>query len=183
MITCEEIMNLKFKNFKYSKDVVLDALRVYIGVALVGKGIYFIQNLNELFELTNTAVSYGDFILSHYIIFAHIVGGLCITFGLLTRMAILANMPILFGAIAFVHLQEGFFTPAQGLEVSMLVFFLLCVGLYHGSGRWSVDYYINKNSDYGPDEDNVLSFSDYLSTKKMYSDKKSEEEEHEKKSA
>ncbi len=66
------MMNLKFKSFKYSKDVVLDALRVYIGVALVGKGIYFIQNLNELFELTNTAVSYGDFILSHYIIFAHI---------------------------------------------------------------------------------------------------------------
>ncbi len=159
-------MNLKFKYLDSSKEIALDLLRVYLGLALVGKGYYFIRNLNELFELTSSAVSYGDFIISHYIIFAHIIGGACIAFGLLTRAAIITNIPILFGAVAFIHLKEGFFTPTQGLEISLMVFFLLCISLYHGSGRWSVDYYINRNNPYASDDtDNIINFSDYLLSK------------------
>lgn len=160
-------MNLEFKYLDSSKEVAMDVLRVYLGIALIGKGYYFIRNLSELFEMTSSAVSYGDFIISHYIIFAHIIGGACIAFGLLTRAAIIANIPILFGAVAFVHLQEGFFTPTQGLEISMMIFFLLCISLYHGSGRWSVDYYINKNNPEGEiDSENIINFSEYLTSRK-----------------
>ncbi len=174
-------MNLKLPDIEESKELSMDLLRAYVGIALIGKGIYFIQNLTELFELTSTAVSYGDFIISHYIIFAHIVGGLCIAAGLLTRIAVLANLPILFGAVTFVHLQEGFFTVGQGLEVSMLMFFLLCVTLYHGSGRWSVDYYINKGDpNHETSMDNIINFSEYLILKDLQNKEKSDEDDQDK---
>jgi len=138
-------MNLKLSYSEKTNNIALDFLRMFLGIAIIGKGIFFVQNMNKLFELTNSAISYGDFILAHYIIFAHIVGGGCIFFGLLTRQAAMANIPILLGAVVFVHMKEGLFTYAQGLEISMMVFFLLCITLYHGSGRLSVDYYINKS--------------------------------------
>ena len=45
--------------------------------------------------------------------------------GLWTRTAILANIPVLFGAVFFVYFEKGLFTQNQGLEFTALVFFLL----------------------------------------------------------
>jgi len=52
------------------------------------------------------------------------------------------QLPILIGAVFLVHLQEGLFTRHQNLEFSLLVLFLLVLVFIHGSGRWSVDYYV-----------------------------------------
>ena len=136
-------MNLKFSNLAHSKELALDMLRIYLGLALIGKGYYFIRNLTELFDLTSSAVSYGDFILAHYILLAHLVGGLCIVAGVFTRLAIFMNIPILFGAVTMIHLPEGLFQANQGLELSVLVLFLLCLSFYHGSGKFSVDGYFD----------------------------------------
>jgi uncharacterized membrane protein YphA (DoxX/SURF4 family) len=149
-----------------SKELGLDALRIYLGLALIGKGYYFMTNLNELFELTSSAVSYGDFLLAHYVIFAHIVGGMCIATGLLTRIAVFANLPILVGAITLVHLPQGLFTNSQGLEVSLMVFFLLCIVLYHGSGKLSVDYFIDDPKGAHEFTDNIIDFAHYADKKK-----------------
>ena len=44
-----------------------------------------------------------------YLIVAHGVGGILLILGLLVRWAALANIPIMAGALWFVHLQQGFF--------------------------------------------------------------------------
>ena len=44
-----------------------------------------------------------------YVIVAHGLGGLLLILGLLVRWAALANIPIMAGALWFVHLQQGFF--------------------------------------------------------------------------
>ena len=55
-----------------------------------------------------------------------------------------ANIPVLFGAVFFVYIEQGLFTQNQGLEFTALVFFLLIVLLIYGPGRWSVDNYLAK---------------------------------------
>ena len=44
-----------------------------------------------------------------YLIVAHGLGGILLILGLLVRWAALANIPIMVGALWFVHLQQGFF--------------------------------------------------------------------------
>ena len=44
-----------------------------------------------------------------YLIAAHGLGGIMLILGLLVRWAALANIPIMAGALWFVHLQQGFF--------------------------------------------------------------------------
>jgi len=49
---------------------------------------------------------------------------------------------VLLGAVFFVHMGEGLFTRTQNLEFTLLTLFLLVLVGAHGSGRWSVDYYL-----------------------------------------
>ena len=44
-----------------------------------------------------------------YLIVAHGLGGILLILGLLVRWAALANIPVIAGALWFVHLQQGFF--------------------------------------------------------------------------
>jgi len=74
----------------------------------------------------------------HYISLAHLVGGLMLTVGLLSRIAAWVQIPILAGAV-FIHRNEGLMSSGQGLEFSALVFFLLLVFAISGAGPLSVD--------------------------------------------
>lgn len=77
-------------------------------------------------------------ILFHYIAAAHMVGGLMIIFGLLTRWAIFSQLPILIGAIAINFMGE---MHSQNLFLSIAVL-LICIGfLLYGSGKNSADYF------------------------------------------
>jgi len=44
-----------------------------------------------------------------YLILAHGLGGIMLILGLMVRWAALANIPVMAGALWFVHLQQGFF--------------------------------------------------------------------------
>lgn len=44
-----------------------------------------------------------------YLIAAHGLGGILLILGLLVRWAALANIPVMVGALWFVHLRQGFF--------------------------------------------------------------------------
>jgi putative oxidoreductase len=44
-----------------------------------------------------------------YLVVAHGLGGILLILGLLVRWAALANIPVVAGALWFVHLQQGFF--------------------------------------------------------------------------
>jgi putative oxidoreductase len=60
-----------------------------------------------------------------YVIVAHGVGGIMLILGFLVRWAALANIPVMAGALWFVHLQQGFFILGNkiGYEYTLL---LLC---------------------------------------------------------
>jgi putative oxidoreductase len=57
-----------------------------------------------------------------YVILAHGIGGVCLVLGILVRWAALVNVPIMAGALFFVHLKQGFFmTKNGGYEYALLM--------------------------------------------------------------
>lgn len=125
----------------------LDAVRVLLGVFLFYKGVVFIQNIDVLKTVINQSpfLTVLSFWLAHYIVFAHLAGGILIALGLLTRVAILAQLPILLGALIFVHTPTGLFDVHSETGLSILVLLLLIFFLVEGSGPISFDNYMRRH--------------------------------------
>jgi uncharacterized membrane protein YphA (DoxX/SURF4 family) len=124
-----------------------DLVRIFLGVSLFARGVLFLVDPSRL-DMLIDGPGLGWF--GYYVTWAHLIGGLLMTFGFLTRLSALIQLPILFGAVTLVHLREGLFAPTQSLELSTLVLFLLCVVLVFGSGRFSLDYYLyRRRSGFG----------------------------------
>jgi uncharacterized membrane protein YphA (DoxX/SURF4 family) len=149
---------LQYRTFvdwiKNHREVVLDLVRIYLGLGLFVRGILFIsasQGLETLVDLSEFSMASAA--LAHYVTFAHLFGGLMLAAGLLTRLAALTQIPILVGAVFLVHLQEGLLSANQSLEFSALVLFLLVVVFVFGSGPWSADRYVFEHEPELQDED------------------------------
>lgn len=124
-------------------DAVIDLMRVYLGIGLFVRGVLFISHAEGIAALVDLSeFSLASAALVHYVTFAHLLGGALLAVGLLTRLAALIQIPVLVGAVALVHVQEGLLTAGQSLEFSALVLFLLVVIFAYGAGRWSADYYV-----------------------------------------
>jgi putative oxidoreductase len=114
------------------------------------KGVHFISNTDALLStMRNADLAFAGLALAHYVAFAHLVGGFLIAIGLLTRFAILFQIPILIGAVFIVNMR-GLFSSANAmeLEVSLLVLALLIVFLIYGSGKLSVSDYMRNHPNW-----------------------------------
>lgn len=116
-----------------------DLVRIFMGVALFVRGVIFMQNPEALAELAGDGTAAVTSVQS-YVIWSHLIGGLLLVLGLLTRLAALVQIPILANAVFFVHLEWGFAEPNQSLELAVLVLVLLAVIFIYGAGKLSVDY-------------------------------------------
>ena len=118
----------------------IDLLRIALGIFLFYKGVYFMSNLPLLIELFKPIRPIlGDMLLVHYIAPAHFVGGFLIVFGLLTRWAIIAQLPILIGAVIINFIGE---MSTTNLLISTSVLLICVFFLFFGSGKHSVDKYL-----------------------------------------
>jgi uncharacterized membrane protein YphA (DoxX/SURF4 family) len=117
----------------------VDLVRIALGVFLFMKGISFITNIQYLNDLISPIDRIGGgMFLVHYIAPAHMVGGIMIAFGLLTRWAIIAQLPILIGAIVVNFMGE---MQSQNLLLALLILGIYIFFLFYGSGKNSADYY------------------------------------------
>lgn len=117
----------------------LDILRIIVGVFLFWKGISFMTNPVYYSHLIDPIKSFGGgMIIVHYVMIAHILGGIQIVFGLLTRWAILAQLPILIGAFLVNFIYE---MNVVNLILSILLLCACVFFLVYGSGKHSADYY------------------------------------------
>lgn len=73
----------------------------------------------------------------HYVVFAHLTGGLFIVLGLLTRLSIAIQLPIVLGAVAINFIGE---MDVSNLIQAVLVLIFSVYFLFAGSGKISVDY-------------------------------------------
>lgn len=120
----------------------VDIIRVALGVFLFYKGIDFLRNMSEVEGLVGTKLPFSSFVLVlvvHYVVFAHLLGGVFLALGTMTRLACLIQIPILLGAVIFINSSTGFWKPFSELGISVLVLILLIYFLVIGNGPWSVD--------------------------------------------
>ncbi len=119
----------------------LDIIRIILGIFLCFKGIAFLQNMSDITGPLSTKTSFGDFsiiMLSHFVVFAHILGGILLVLGLFTRFACIIQIPILLGAVIFINLASDVFKPYNELFLSVLVLLLLFYFLIVGNGPWAI---------------------------------------------
>lgn len=120
----------------------LDIFRIALGIFITYKGLHFITHLSDL-ENTTAGINtwFAGATLAHYVIFAHILGGPLIAFGLFTRIACLIQLPILIGAVFLVNYPKGFLFLGNHmeLEISLIVLVGLIVFMVFGAGRYSID--------------------------------------------
>ncbi len=132
-------------------DLALDLVRIYLGVGLIIKAIYFMSHQDYLLHLMDTASStwFAPAILIHYLILAHLCGGICLAAGLLTRVAAILQLPILFSALFYVHMPRMVTSmeARQSAEFAGLVLFLLILISIYGAGRLSLDYWLGKEEN------------------------------------
>ncbi|WP_192347262.1 DoxX family protein [Algoriphagus sp. Y33] len=126
----------------------IDFLRIVLGLFILYKGLLFISDTGALMDLMkNKDLQFFNLGLAHYVAFAHLVGGLLIALGLVTRFAVIFQIPILLVAVFFVNINAGFLSAANNLEfeLSLLVLILLIVFLIYGSGKFSLDNYMKEH--------------------------------------
>lgn len=129
----------------------LDILRIALGLLIFFKGIALISNngASQDLLLQNNSFGFSGMMASlaiHIAAFVHLVGGILIIIGLLTRFACVIQIPILLGAIFFVNISRGFSMLNSELWLSVMVLLLLVLFWIVGSGPLSADQNL-KNRD------------------------------------
>lgn len=119
----------------------LDIIRILLGIFLLYKGIDFLRNMSQMISVLSKNMSFGDFayfLIGHYTVFAHIIGGFLLIIGFLTRFACIIQIPVLLGAIVFISSYGEMLRPYSELFITIVVLLLLVYFLIIGNGPWSV---------------------------------------------
>lgn len=86
----------------------LDILRIFLGLILIAKGIAFIANSDQvILMITDVEQTFFSFVIAHYVIAGYLVGGIAITIGLITRVAVIFEIPSVLGSMIFVELHKN----------------------------------------------------------------------------
>ena len=137
----------------------MDALRIYLGIALVIKGIYFITNMAELENTVSAGIGeefgLGQTMIAWSVVFAHVIGGASLMLGFVTRVAAAANAMILQGAIVLSLMAtpsaSSLLTTNTDFQFSAFVFFTLVLFIWRGSGPLSVDHLMRLDAEQEPE--------------------------------
>jgi putative oxidoreductase len=127
---------------------LLFLLRVALGCMLIAKGVSFISHIGQLEDII-AASHFQSFqvFLTHFIPYAHLLGGFFILIGLYTQFFSWIQLPILFGAVFFINMPHAAFNVEAGeLGFSIVVFVLLIFFSIEGSGPYSIQEYVRKHA-------------------------------------
>ena len=144
-------------------DLFPDLVRIYLGCGLVVKAFFLMNHRDYLQQMIgNSDASWmGGATIAQYVILAHLFGGAMLALGMVTRLAALAQLPVVFGAIFALYLPlYANVEPRQQLEYTGLVAFLLALFSVFGAGRLSLDYYITRQSREVPAEQKQMATSE-----------------------
>jgi len=119
----------------------MDIIRIALGGFLFYKAVDFLYNMSDLVNLMSSQSSFGSFtyvLAGHYVVFAHLLGGIFLIFGVLTRFACIIQIPVMLGALFFVRSNEDMLRPYSQMGITIVVLLLLIYFLIAGNGPWSI---------------------------------------------
>ena len=115
--------------------------RAALGMLLIFRGIDFIFNLPLLQDMIrNTGYNFKTPVVAYFISGIHLTGGVLIVVGLLTRLAIILQIPIVLAAVLF-NMNSSTYGTGYQLFLSFTVLVLLVFYLIKGPGKISMDHY------------------------------------------
>lgn len=126
---------------------ILDLVRIALGIFLLLKGIAFMENTaylkslidsQDVIDLSPTVLM----ILVYYVTFAHMVGGVLIALGILTRLASIIQIPIVVGAVFLTGVFQEPINTMMWPSITALI--LLVLFTIIGSGPISLDKYLSE---------------------------------------
>ena len=123
-------------------------LRIYLGVALAIKAIYYITDMGELEAQMGETFGNTQNLVAWFVVLAHGAGGVALALGFATRWAAGLNALVLAGAVAL-HLSgtTGLDAVGQNLnfQFAALVLAVLLVFVWQGAGKFSLDRLIRSD--------------------------------------
>jgi len=129
----------------------MDALRIYLGIALSIKGIYFITNMNQLEATLGGGLGGLQTLIAWAVVFAHVIGGACLFLGFVTRVSAAANAVVLFGAAVAALMgtaSEGSLLGTNiDFQFTTFIFFTLILLVWRGSGPLSLDHILLSDAE------------------------------------
>ena len=98
-------------------------LRLILGIVYVMHAYLTLVKLGPTATIAYQAKAGIAFpeIATWYLILAHGLGGILLVLGIFTRWAALANVPVMLGAIIFVHGKNGFWASDGGYEYVLVL--------------------------------------------------------------
>jgi putative oxidoreductase len=132
-----------------NRHLFLDLVRIYLGIGLIIKGIFYLSHPAQIAPSGSPSWLVSAAALVPFI---HIVGGALLAIGVLTRLAAMLQIPIVFTALSFVHipLMNQSMAAREDVEFSALVLFLLVVIAIVGPGPLSLAQRLGYKLDFAP---------------------------------
>jgi putative oxidoreductase len=121
-------------------NIGFDVLRVALGAFIFYKGVFFFAESNSAETYRMLAAlpgSASNMIIVHILAMAHICGGILIALGMITRLAVAVQIPILTAAVIANSIGAA---NESGLLQSGFCLAICLFFLFYGSGKHSVDY-------------------------------------------
>jgi putative oxidoreductase len=131
------------------RRTLLDLVRIYLGLGLLVKGIFYLQN-PALMGIAGAPPWMTA--MAAWAPYLHIVGGLLLALGIFTRLAALIQMPVVLIALIYLHLPRmaQSMQAREAVEFSALVLFLLAIIFVAGPGPLSVAERFHFRRDFAP---------------------------------
>lgn len=138
----------RFENWAEShRENGFEVLRIGVGALLFSRGIWWGGHLDGLVSLLSSAsIDVPGVMLAHGVTVAHLVGGLLLMAGLITRVAAGVQLPIMAGAIFIEWARASETGHRTDLQLAVMVFLVLAMVTLYGGGHWSADYALTQKA-------------------------------------
>jgi uncharacterized membrane protein YphA (DoxX/SURF4 family) len=126
----------------------LDFLRIALGGIIFYKGLVFAREGHDLKMVVdgNDSVLWSIF-LQQFVPLISFACGVLIVIGLLTRLAVMFQIPIVFAAVIFNGSKISLFDSYLEFGLAIIVLAFLILFLILGSGPFSADEYMKNNNN------------------------------------
>jgi uncharacterized membrane protein YphA (DoxX/SURF4 family) len=128
----------------------LDVIRIALGIFLLLKGIAFMENSNYLKEVIENQSIINvspDLLMAivYYVTFVHLVGGILIALGILTRLSCIVQIPVVLAAVLLINIFQEPINAMIWPSITALILLILFTVV--GSGPLSLDKYLSGSGD------------------------------------
>jgi len=142
----KEKYNYFVQNLQKLKDLPLLFMRIILAIGFYGPAMMKIKNFNSIVEWFGSIGIPLPTLNTYLATTTETLGFILLFLGLGIRIITIPLMITMVVAIVTVHLGHGFEAGNNGFEIPLYYLIMLFTLLVYGSGKFSLDYLLNKKN-------------------------------------